>query len=203
MDVATLAAACLVASLSPGPASLSTLGTSLRSGPRRALWHTLGLATGEVPVSLAALAAAAWITRWPWVPSALAWLGFAWFAHLGVTLLVYPRASLREQDERIDSAPALFIRGMLVNLTNPKTLPWMLAVIQVASVPVDNLTPAVVAVFLLCTVGAELLVMSGYAALAGALRPRLDSPKVARAVDRVTGLLWLVLAGLALRVALA
>ena len=49
---------CLVASLSPGPAVLSTVETSLRYGARRATWHTLGLAAGEMPQSLLALAIA-------------------------------------------------------------------------------------------------------------------------------------------------
>ena len=202
MDVATLAGACLVASLSPGPASLATVGTALRSGAGRAQWHTLGLALAEIPVSLAALAAAFWMARWPWVPEAVAWAGVAWFGHTGITLLLYPRDSLREQDDRIDGRLALLARGLLVNLTNPKTLPWMLAVIELARVPVDALTPGVVAIFLACTVGAEALVMAGYAGLAGRLRPRLASPEVARGIDRVAGVLWLLLAGLALRAAL-
>jgi threonine/homoserine/homoserine lactone efflux protein len=91
----------------------------------------------------------------------------------------------------------------MVNLTNPKTLPWMLAVIEVARVPVDALTPGVIAIFLTCTVGAEAVVMAGYALLAGQLRPRLASPNIARGIDRVTGILWLLLAGLALRLALS
>ena len=202
MDVGYLAVACLVASLSPGPASLATLGAGLRSGPARAQWHTLGLATAEIPVALAALAASAWMSRWPWAPHALAWAAVAWFGHTGVTLLLYPRDSLREEDTGIDGRAALFLRGLLVNLTNPKTLPWMLAVIQAARVPVDNLSAATAATFVACAVGAEGLVMAGYAGLAGTLRPRLASPEVARAIDRITGALWIILAGLALGVAL-
>ena len=202
MDVVYLAAACLLASLSPGPASLSTLGTALRSGAGRAQWHTLGLALAEIPVSLLALVAASGISQWPWLLNGIAWAGVAWFGYTGATLLLYPRDSLREEDAGIDGRLALFIRGLVVNLTNPKTIPWMLLVIQTARVPVDNLTPKVIAIFLLCTVGAEALVMSGYAGLAGKLRPRLADPVVARNIDRAAGVLWLVLAGLALRAAL-
>lgn len=203
MEVGFLLAACLVASLSPGPAVLATLGTALRSGPGRAGWHTLGLAAGEVPMSLAALAASTWLTQdHPALMRALAWIGAVWFAHTGLIQLLYPRDTLREEDARIDGRLALFARGALVNLTNPKTLPWMLVIIQAAQVPVDNLTGRTVAIFLLCTVGAETLVMTFYAQLAGALRPRLADPAVARNLDRAIGILWLLLAGLALRNAL-
>ena len=49
MHVGLLIASCLTASLSPGPAALSTIETSLRYGQRRTFWHTLGLAVGETP----------------------------------------------------------------------------------------------------------------------------------------------------------
>lgn len=203
MQVGFLLAACLVASLSPGPAVLATLGTALRSGARRAAWHTLGLAAGEVPMSLAALAASGWLTQaHPEVLRALAWVGAAWFAHTGLIQLIYPRDALAEQDDRIDGRLALFARGALVNLTNPKTLPWMLVIIQSAQVPVDNLSGRTVTLFLLCTVGAETAVMTFYAALAGSLRPRLADPAQARNLDRATGLIWLVLAGFAAAAAL-
>jgi len=203
MQVGFLLAACFVASLSPGPASLATLGTALRSGARRASWHTLGLAVGEVPVSLGALVASTWLTQThPEVMRALAWVGAAWFGYTGLLQLLYPRDALAEEDARIDGRLALFARGALVNLTNPKTLPWMLVIIQSAQVPVDNLTGRTVAIFLLCTVGAETVVMTFYAFLAGSLRPRLADPEVSRNIDRGTGVVWLILAGVAANAAL-
>lgn len=203
MQVGFLLAACLVASLSPGPAVLATVGTALRSGARRASWHTLGLAAGEVPVSVGALVASTWLTQThPEAMRGLAWVGAGWFGYTGLLQLLYPRDSLGEEDARIDGRLALFARGALVNLTNPKTLPWMLVIIQSAQVPVDNLTGRTVAIFLLCTVGAEAAVMTFYANLAGALRPRLADPAVSRNIDRATGVVWLALAGFATRAAL-
>ncbi len=203
MDVAVLAGACLVASLSPGPASLATLATALRFGASRAQWHTLGLALAEIPVSLAALAAAFWLAHWPWVPQAIAWAGVTWFGYTGIKLLCSPRDALHDVSTPLEGRAALLLRGLMVNLTNPKTLPWMLAVIELARVPVASPTPTVILIFLICTVGAEALVMTSYAYLAGQLRPRLSSPSLVRTIDRVTGLLWLLLAALALRLALA
>jgi homoserine/homoserine lactone efflux protein len=203
MEVGFLLAACFVASLSPGPASLATLSTALRSGARRASWHTLGLATGEVPISIAALHASSWLTHsHPEVMRGLAWVGAAWFAYTGLLQLLYPRDSLNEEDDRVDGRLALFTRGFLVNLTNPKTLPWMLVIIQSAHVPVDAISGRTVAIFLFCTVGAEAVVMTFYAFLAGSLRPRLADPSVSRNLDRVTGVIWLMLSGVAVNAAL-
>lgn len=203
MEVGFLLAACLVASLSPGPASLATLSTALRSGARRASWHTLGLATGEIPIAIGSLGASQWLTHThPEAMRALAWIGAAWFTYTGLLQLLYPRDSLSEEDDRVDGRLALFTRGLLVNLTNPKTLPWMLVIIQSAHVPVETLSGRTVAIFLLCTVGAETVVMTFYATLAGSLRPRLVNPDVARNLDRATGVIWLILAGVAVNAAL-
>jgi len=86
---------CLVASLSPGPAVLSTVETSLRYGARRATWHTLGLAAGEMPQSLLALAIAIWMTQqFAFARALVGAAGALWFVWLGVSHLLRPRDTL-------------------------------------------------------------------------------------------------------------
>ena len=97
MNIGLLIGSCLTASLSPGPASLSTIETSLRYGKRRTFWHTLGLAVGETPHLFLALYGTHWLTVH--VPYALSLIGFAgmsYFLYLGVGLLLRPRSSLPE-----------------------------------------------------------------------------------------------------------
>ena len=47
--------------------------------------------------------------------------------------------------------------------------------------------------FLLCTLGSEISVMSFYAFVGDRLRVRLKDAATIRVVDRVTGVLWLAL----------
>ena len=75
MNIGLLIGSCLTASLSPGPASLSTIETSLRYGKRRTFWHTLGLGIGETPHLFLALYGTHWLTVH--VPYALQLIGFA------------------------------------------------------------------------------------------------------------------------------
>ena len=76
MNVGLLIASCLTASLSPGPAALSTIETSLRYGQRRAFWHTLGLAVGETPHLFLSLFGTLWLTQHvPYAMPAVAVLG--------------------------------------------------------------------------------------------------------------------------------
>jgi len=187
-----LVGVCLVASLSPGPAVLSTIETSLRFGARRTLWHTLGLATGEVPQSLLALAIAIWMThQFVYARAAVAAAGALWFLWIAGQLLLRPRDTLPD-GASLEGAPArLFWRGVWVNFSNPKTVPWILVIIQAGNLPTDRLHLSAVVALLLVTVGSETLVMSFYATLADRLRRHLRTPAIVRAVDRVTGAIWL------------
>jgi threonine/homoserine/homoserine lactone efflux protein len=87
----------------------------------------------------------------------------------------------------------LFLRGAWVNFSNPKTIPWMIVIIQAAGVPADQLAWSTTGVFLLCTLGSEISVMSFYAFVGDSLRVSLKDAATIRVVDRVTGVLWLAL----------
>ena len=194
MNVWLLIGSCLTASLSPGPAALSTIETSLRYGKRRTFWHTLGLAIGETPHLFLALYGTHWLTVH--VPYALQLIGFAgmsYFLYLGIGHLLRPRSSLPESVGLEGGALRLFIRGAWVNFSNPKTIPWMIVIIQAAGVPADQLAWSTTGVFLLCTLGSEISVMSFYAFVGDRLRVRLKDAATIRVVDRVTGVLWLAL----------
>ncbi len=194
MQVGPLIAACLTASLSPGPAALSTIETSLRFGRRRAFWHTLGLAVGETPHLFLALFGTQWLARQ--APHALTFVaaaGMAYFLCLGFTHLLRPRSSLPESAVLEGGGPRLFLRGAWVNLTNPKTIPFFLVIIQAASVPTDGFAWSTSGVLILCALGSEVGVMSFYAFLGDRLRVWLKDASTIRWVDRALGVLWTTL----------
>lgn len=194
MNVGLLIASCLTASLSPGPAALSTIETSLRYGKRRAFWHTLGLAVGETPHLFLSLFGTLWLAQHvPHALTAVAVTGMAYFLFLGVGHLARPRSSLPESAGLEGGAARLFLRGAWVNFSNPKTIPWMIVIIQAANVPSDRFAWSTTGVFLLCTLGSEISVMSFYAFVGDRLRVRLKDAATIRWVDRVTGVLWLSL----------
>ena len=197
MNGGVLIGICLMASLSPGPAVLSTIETSLTYGFRRTLWHTLGLAVGEIPQTLFALAASIWMTNhFPLARAVIGILGSLWFLYLACGLIFRPRSQLPEVASMAGVDWQLFGRGVWVNFSNPKTFPWMLVIIQVSNLPTDAWHPMSVLALLLVTIGSETSVMTFYAFLGDRLRPLLRTPRVLRLTDRVTGLVWAMLAGL-------
>lgn len=194
MHVGLLIASCLTASLSPGPAALSTIETSLRYGQRRAFWHTLGLAAGETPHLFLALFGTRWLAEQaPYALPGVAAAGMVYFLYLGFIHLARPRSSLPESPGLDGAAGRLFLRGAWVNFSNPKTIPFFLVIIQAANVPTGVFAWSTTGVFLLCTLGSEIGVMSLYAFLGERLRVRLKDAATLRRVDRVLGVLWTAL----------
>ena len=194
MDIGLLIGSCLIASLSPGPAALSTIETSLRYGQRRTFWHTLGLAVGETPHLFLSLFGTLWLAQHvPYAMTAIAVSGLVYFLYLAFTHLACPRSSLPETAGLEGGALGLFLRGAWVNFSNPKTIPFFLIIIQAANVPSDHFAWSTTGVFLLCTLGSEISVMSFYAFIGDRLRVWLKDAATIRWVDRVLGVLWLAL----------
>ena len=117
----------------------------------------------------------------------------AYFLYLGWQHLVRPRSSLPESAGLEGGAGRLFLRGTWVNFSNPKTIPFFLVIIQAVSVPTDGFAWSTTGVFLLCTLGAEVGVMSFYAFLGDRLRVRLKDAATIRWVDRALWVLWTAL----------
>jgi len=194
MHLGLLIASCLTASLSPGPAALSTIETSLRYGQRRTAWHTLGLAVGETPHLFLALFGTLWLEQHlPYARLGIALAGTAYFLQLGIGHLRWPRSALPESAGMEGGAAWLFLRGAWVNFSNPKTIPFFIVIIQAANVPSESFAWSTTGIFLLCTLGAEVAVMTFYAFVGDRLRSRLQDAATIRLVDRVAGALWTVL----------
>jgi threonine/homoserine/homoserine lactone efflux protein len=150
-----------------------------------------------MPQSLLALAIAIWMTgQFTSARAVVAGAGALWFLYLGGRLLLRPRDVLPDGSSLEGSPGRLFWRGVWVNFSNPKTVPWILVIIQAGRLPTDGFHLSSLLALFAVTVVSETSVMSLYAFLADRLRRHLRTPAIVRAVDRVTGLLWVVLAGM-------
>ncbi|ROR32573.1 LysE family translocator [Inmirania thermothiophila] len=194
-------AASVLLALAPGPDNLFVLAQSAQHGARAGLLVTLGLCTGllvhtgAVALGLAALLAAstAAFTALKLAGAAyLLWLAWqAWHAaHPAATpALAGPRRR------------ALYLRGIVMNVTNPKVTLFFLAFLpqfaDPARGPVAPQVLALGALFILATI----LVFGAVALLAGGIGAWLRrTPRAGLALNRLSALLF---AGLALRLATA
>jgi threonine/homoserine/homoserine lactone efflux protein len=134
VDPVTLLAfvpAALALNLTPGADMMFCLGQGLRHGPRAAVAASAGISLGGmVHVTLAGLGLGAVIAALPWAFDVIRWVGVAYLLWLAVQTLRGGRA------ERAGDVPPSAFRGALVvSLTNPKVILFVLAFIPQFVVP--------------------------------------------------------------------
>jgi threonine/homoserine/homoserine lactone efflux protein len=133
---ATTYAAFLITLLSvrivPGPESMLILSRGIGQGRRIAVWTVVGmtLVAGSIQLPLLALGVASVIRSSPMAFELLRWAGGLYLVWLGGRVLFYRRrsAKMREVVQSPGEAASVAMReGLIVNLSNPIPLVFMLA----------------------------------------------------------------------------
>lgn len=179
-------AACWIISLSPGAGAIASMSSGLQYGFWRGYWNALGLQLGLI-VQIAIIAAGVGAVL---AASATAFLVIKWF---GVAYLVYlaykqwralPMDMTDESGVRPIGKPlSLVFRGFLVNVSNPKALVFMLAVLPQFINPHAPLLAQYVAITV-TMVSVDMLVMAGYTGLAARVLRVLRTPKQQKRLNR-------------------
>lgn len=123
----------LALNLTPGADMVFCLGQGLRSGPRAALAASAGISLGAlIHATLAGLGLGAIVATVPAAFEVIRWIGVAYLLWLAVQTL--RRAGALVDMPRVDAARA-FQTGLIVNLTNPKVILFVLAFVPQFVVP--------------------------------------------------------------------
>jgi homoserine/homoserine lactone efflux protein len=194
----------LLISLSPGPGAVFAMSTGAQRGYLRALPGVAGMQVGValqllvVAVGLGALLATSQYAfdaiKW-FGALYLIWLGWKQFTGTGA-IGGSDRSAGQVESGPIGSDSRLFMRGVLVNASNPKATIFLLAVLpQFMDSSRSMATQYLVIAATLSAI--DIVVMSGYVLLASRLLGLLRSPRNARWIDRGFGTLFLA-AGVAL-----
>ena len=119
--------AALALNLTPGADMMFCLGQGLRGGARAALAADAGIALGcMVTVFLAGIGLGAAVAAVPWVFDAIRWAGVAYLLWLAVQSLRQP---LGGREAKVLSSRRAFTDALVINLTNPKVVLFILAFI--------------------------------------------------------------------------
>ena len=189
----TFIPAALALNLTPGADMMFCLGQGIRGGWRAALAADFGIALGGlVHMTLAGLGLGALVGQYPWLFEAIRWVGVGYLLWLAWGAFTGP--GLAEQGSVIKPGRA-FRQGLLVNLTNPKVILFVLAFIPQF---VDPSRGSVLAQFLvLCAVPCVGgLVINGLVGVfAGGLGSRMArSPRLAHGLGLASGGIFAALA---------
>ena len=170
IDPLTLAAfvpAALALNLTPGADMLFCLAQGARGGPRAALAAAAGVSTGSmVHVLLAGLGLGALVAAVPLAFDVIRWVGVAYLVWLAWRSL---RPARGDAGTPAPVRPARAFRdGMIVNLTNPKVILFILAFVPQFVDPAQPVLPQFLAFGAIIAIGG-LLVNGGFGAASGGL----------------------------------
>jgi len=191
----TFLIAAVILCVSPGPGALSSMSSGMRYGWSRGMWNALGMQTATlVNVTIIALGLGAILVASSTAFEILKWCGALYLVWLGIAKWREPPIPFDEQAaakaDHSDGTPkGIFISGFLVNLTNPKGLVFLLAVLPQF---IDPARPqAIQYVILTATlVCVDLLVMGCYTGLAAKVLRLLKDPRHIRLTNRFLGSLF-------------
>jgi homoserine/homoserine lactone efflux protein len=190
----TFFAASWAISISPGPGAIASMSAGLNHGFKYGYVTIFGLVLGIwsqlliVGVGLGALMSTS-ATAF----TVVKWLGVAYLVWLGIQQWrapARPMVALSDTGEVVTQR-ALILKAWMINVVNPKGTVFLLAVVP----QFMNLNQPLLPQYLI--IGAtlaftDLVVMSGYTALASRVLGALKEPSHIRAVNRIFGSLFVV-----------
>lgn len=182
-------AASWAISISPGAGAVAAMSAGLNHGFRRSFYTIMGLILGiwtqviVVGLGLGALVAASSTAF-----LVVKWLGVAYLIWLGISQWRAPaRPLVAPADGGVQvTRRSMVLRAWMINAVNPKGTVFLLAVVPQFMVLSQPLLPQYL--IIAATLGfTDLVVMTGYSALAARVLGALKSPSHIRALNRTFG----------------
>ena len=191
--------ATLIICISPGPGALSAMSAGMKYGFARGMWNLAGLQAAIVVnvfaiwLGLGALLVASTLAF-----DIMKYAGAAYLVYLGIQKFreePVPFEQIAAQTNFAVNTPwGIFKQGMLVNLTNPKGLLFLAAVLPQF---IDPARPTALQYAILgaTMVVCDVAVMVGYTALASKILSLLKDPHHIRWTNRGVGSLFVAAGG--------
>jgi homoserine/homoserine lactone efflux protein len=189
-------------SLSPGPAVMLVIAYGLARGARKSVAATLGILTANAfYFTLSATGLGAVLAASHGFFVVVKWAGAAYLVWLGVRALFgHPSPiTISRPPDAGHATRSIFMSGLTLQLGNPKTLIFFIAILPQF---VDPKLPIGAQMVWLAagSVLPEFCILLGYGYLASRLTRVATDPRFVRWTDRVAGVLVLAAAGLVLSV---
>jgi homoserine/homoserine lactone efflux protein len=192
-------------SLSPGPAVMLVIAYGLAQGARRSLWASLGiLSANALYFALSASSLGALLVASETFFAAVRWCGAAYLVYLGLAALLGQPSpiTVSKSAARGSSPGAIYRSGLTLQLANPKTLVFFVAILPQF---VDPRLPIGAQMIWLAagSVIPEFFILAGYGFAASRAARLATDTRFARLTDRVAGVLVLAAAAMVVSVSRA
>ena len=190
------AAAAALLTVTPGLDTALVLRTAAVEGRRRAFAAAVGIGLGclawggLVAVGLGALLAASELAY-----RILKWAGAAYLLWLGLQLILSKRTELGTPDALPAGGATTWLwRGLLTNLLNPKVGVFYVSFLP-QFIPAGSSVPAMTVLLAAIHVALGLIWFAALILATAPLGQALKQPRVIRALDRLTGGVFILFAG--------
>lgn len=183
--------ASIAISVSPGAGAVQSMATGLAHGLRRGAWSIAGLQVGLLlQLAIVAIGLGAAVAKSMTAFTVIKWAGVAYLVYLAVRQW---RSTVEPAGDGVEVAEGnrltLLTQGFLVNITNPKALVFLLAVLPQFVEPAQPLLPQYLTIAATMVV-VDVIVMCGYTGLASRLLGWLRTPKQQTIVNRTMSALF-------------
>ncbi|WP_445405554.1 LysE family transporter [Acinetobacter pittii] len=177
--------ACWVISISPGAGAIASMSSGLNYGFRHGYWNAIGLQVALVlQIMVVAAGVGVLFATTPLAFQAVKWFGVAYLLYLAYLQWTAPVKDIEIQQEKRDkSALALLLNGFVVNISNPKAIVFLLAVLpQFLDLSKPQWIQYLIMAATMITI--DLIVMAGYTGLASKVLRLLRSPRQQKYLNR-------------------
>jgi len=179
--------ATIILSVTPGPGVFSSLSSGLNHGFRMGVWNGVGMqAANGVLIAIVSLGLGALLLASETLFTVIKWIGVAYLVYLGITTWRAPVKAFERQGDDAHSARDVFLKGFLVNITNPKGIIFYVAILP-QFIDVDRPQALQYATLAATTLLVDLVIMAGYTALAAKVLRVMRDPARLRWVNRTLG----------------
>ena len=183
--------ACWVISVSPGAGAIASMSSGLNYGFRHGYWNAIGLQLALLlQIAIVAAGAGVLFATTPWAFLIVKWFGVAYLLYLAYLQWAAPTQSIEIQHELTrKSAGKLVMYGFLVNMSNPKAIVFLLAVLPQF---LDLSKPQWIQYLIMAAtmISIDLIVMAGYTGLAAKVLRLLRSPRQQKMMNRTFATLF-------------
>ena len=190
-------AACWVISVSPGAGAIASMSSGLNYGFRRGYWNVIGLQIALlVQICIVAAGVGVLFATTPWAFLVVKWFGILYLLYLAYLQWTAPAQSIDIQSEQnLKSIPKIILHGFIVNISNPKAIVFLLAVLpQFLDLSKPQWIQYVIMAATMVTI--DMVVMAGYTGLAAKVLRLLKSQKQQKIMNRNFAVLFSCAAGL-------
>ena len=181
----------IVFSLAPGSGMVNSISNGINYGTRKSLTAILGLQIGlAIHIGLVGAGIGALIAKSAMAFTIIKWVGVVYLIWLGIQKWRDTSSLVADTSHDVRSAGTLLRSAVLINLTNPKSVVFLVALFPQFINPAGNQVTQLM-ILGATTVAIDATVMLGYTSLASQMGRYIRSGRIMEKINKLFGSMFI------------